>query len=708
MATLEKIRSRSGLLIAVVGIALAAFVVGDAINSWGASAGSDMRTVGSVEGVEFSSMDFQDEVNLFSEISRMQSPRNLSDGDMRDEVWNGFVRSTLLKKKAEELGITVTKSEVMAAVLGENVNGFVKDIPLFKNAQGVFDQNAVRELLQFANSHRGATDGNGNLTEQAVQAERIDKHWKYWSNQIEDVLLYGKVCNLLAGAMSPTKKDSAFMADLYSKNYDVVVCKKAFSDVADSTISVSDSDINACYSKNKENYKVEEGYRSLKLIAFPIEPSQDDADNLKASMEDVRKQLTEVSDSDVPLLISSISDANSQYNGAYMSDKDVDYSFKDFAFTAGKGAVADVVIDGAYYKTAKVMSDVVSRPDSVRISLVLVRAATLEETQKKADSLMALVNGGVAFDSLRSVSAADQSIVNSGDLGWVKEGLVGIPNFDSLAFSADKGKVFTLNSNNGIHLVKVTDKTAPVKKVKLAVASSMLQPSSATANDVYNNASQFVAENATLSDFEAAAKEKQMMVIPVNGLGENAHRAASMFGVYDDLRDLVRWAWDEDRVVGDVSGVYGVNNNTVYVVAALSDIVDKGYAQVGSVRSDLEAKVRKEKKAELLVKDIASVSEDNLKDTLKAVRFGLNNLPRFGGEKALVGAICTAAEGQVVKPIVGNSGVFAFKVLSSATESEFAFDKKTLVNEVWANISQSLFRVLKSKGEVKDNRAMHY
>ena len=119
MATLEKIRSRSGLLIAVVGIALAAFVVGDAINSWGASAGSDMRTVGSVEGVEFSSMDFQDEVNLFSEISRMQSPRNLSDGDLRDEVWGGFVRSTLLKKKAEELGITVTKSEVMAAVLGE-------------------------------------------------------------------------------------------------------------------------------------------------------------------------------------------------------------------------------------------------------------------------------------------------------------------------------------------------------------------------------------------------------------------------------------------------------------------------------------------------------------------------------------------------------------------------------------------------------------
>ena len=144
MATLEKIRSRSGLLIAVVGIALAAFVVGDAINSWGASAGSDMRTVGSVEGVEFSSMDFQDEVNLFSEISRMQSPRNLSDGDLRDEVWGGFVRSTLLKKKAEELGITVTKSEVMAAVLGEKVNGFVKDIPLFKNAQGVFDQNAVR------------------------------------------------------------------------------------------------------------------------------------------------------------------------------------------------------------------------------------------------------------------------------------------------------------------------------------------------------------------------------------------------------------------------------------------------------------------------------------------------------------------------------------------------------------------------------------
>lgn len=709
MATLEKIRSKSGLLIAVVGVALAAFVIGDAINGLGASAGSDMNTVGSVDGVELSTLDFQEKVSLYSEISKMEGRMNFSDADLRERVWIEYLGSTLFKKKAEALGISVTKEEVSDAFMGKNIHDLVRRNPIFFNEQGVFDSLAVVNLLQFVNSNKGAVDGNGNLTEQARQAEQLNGYLKYCADNIENTLVREKVFDLMSKAMSSTKKEVNFMANLYSKNYDAVVCKKRFSAIADSTITVSDSDVNACYSKNKEDYKVEQGYRSLKLISFPIRPSQADVENAKASMEDVRKQLAEIADSDVPVLISSVSDANSQYRGVYMSDKDVDFTFKDFAFTAGKGAVSDVMFDGVYYKTAKVMSDVVSRPDSVRFSHVLVRAATLDEMQKIADSLMALVNSGTPFDSLRSASPNDMSISNGGDLGWVREGLVGFPNFDSLAFDANVGEVFTVNSNNGIHLVKITDKTAPVKKVKLAVASYMLMPSSETESDIYNKASQFVIENADLETFEKAAKDSNMYVMPLEKLTENQYRVQ----MFTDIRDLVRWAWEKDRSVGDVSGVYGVEvpgMGSSYVVAAVSDIVDEGYAPVSSVRREVEAQVYNEKKAELLLKELASVSEADMTDTIRGVRFGLRNLDKVGSEEALVGAICAAAEGQMSKPVVGNFGVYVFKVLSSNANPEVGESaiKVNIDNEVRSFVEGSLFSVLKKNTEIVDNRALHF
>ena len=62
MATIERIRQRSGLLIVVVFVALMAFLLGDLFQSGGSRFFGDPNVVGSVNGVELSRMEMSQKI----------------------------------------------------------------------------------------------------------------------------------------------------------------------------------------------------------------------------------------------------------------------------------------------------------------------------------------------------------------------------------------------------------------------------------------------------------------------------------------------------------------------------------------------------------------------------------------------------------------------------------------------------------------------
>lgn len=63
MATLEKIRSKAGLLVLVVGLALFAFIIGDFLNSGSTYFKQTQERVAEVDGEAISIRDYQERID---------------------------------------------------------------------------------------------------------------------------------------------------------------------------------------------------------------------------------------------------------------------------------------------------------------------------------------------------------------------------------------------------------------------------------------------------------------------------------------------------------------------------------------------------------------------------------------------------------------------------------------------------------------------
>ena len=72
MATLEKIRSKAGLLVLVVGIALFAFIIGDFLNSGSTYFRQSQERIAKINGELIHYQDFQQRIDEMSEMYKMQ------------------------------------------------------------------------------------------------------------------------------------------------------------------------------------------------------------------------------------------------------------------------------------------------------------------------------------------------------------------------------------------------------------------------------------------------------------------------------------------------------------------------------------------------------------------------------------------------------------------------------------------------------------
>lgn len=91
-----------------------------------------------------------------------------------------------------------------------------------------------------------------------------------------------------------------------------------------------------------------------------------------------------------------------------------------------------------------------ARASRVRVSHILV------ETEGMAQTVFATLDGGASFESVaESVSTCD-SKARGGDLGWITPGLM-VPEFDAAAFLFPPGKLATVETSFGWHVLRVAE-----------------------------------------------------------------------------------------------------------------------------------------------------------------------------------------------------------------------------------------------------------
>ena len=114
MSVLEKIRSKTALLVGIIGLALLIFVLQSALEPGNSLFGTNERTMGRIAGKNIDYNDFIAKYNL-AVANYEQNGQKVDDQSKQtliDQVWNEFISERVLKVAYTKVGITVGEDEL--------------------------------------------------------------------------------------------------------------------------------------------------------------------------------------------------------------------------------------------------------------------------------------------------------------------------------------------------------------------------------------------------------------------------------------------------------------------------------------------------------------------------------------------------------------------------------------------------------------------
>lgn len=698
MGIIGSIRKHSGWAVAIVGIAILAFILGDLTKNNGG-----IPDVGKVNGKTMTSQRFNEMVAEMENNYKMQQQTTQVPAEMeqqiREQVWARFVDESLMEEQTSKLGLRVTAAEVNDMYTGKFVHPYVRQ-SFTDPKTGQFD---VRYINQFIENFDQLD------TMQRMQWVELEKYVKTDREQQK----YSTLIN--AGFYMP-KALVQKVADYGNSTANVRVVSLPFSSVSDDEAPVADADYQAYYNEHKAEFRVREELRDLEFISFPVNPTPQDLADIQAQVNKVWSEFQTVPAEEVAFFVNAESDRS--YDSTYKRANTFKAPFDEQIAAAKDGDMLAPVLAGNEWMMAKVVSSAV-RPDSLRASVVYILNQNAggnimrSDAQAKslADSVLALLNANkMTFEqAVEQFSDDPQKSETKGDMNWQLDGGYGFLNEELVNRPVGSCFVYEHPQGVGYFLVKVTDKTKAEKKYRVALITREIAASAATNRAVYNEANRFAGQNRNITDFTAAAQKENLQV-------RNARvtmMSNNMAGI-GNARSIVQWAYNEDTKVGAVADqVYECDG--MFVVVALKDVLKKGYATLEQVRPMIEQAVRVDKKAELLMaradeavkaaQDITSIAVklNTTVDTIDSVSFSDYYLDRYGMEPKVQAAIA-ASKGGLVGPVKGASGVYMVQVDGKAPRATDNNQAAMLLEQGYRSKARMASQVLRDKAKIEDQR----
>ncbi len=702
MATLQKIRNRAGIAIAIfIGVALAAFILGDLFKSSSSIMRGKQMELAEIDGKTVTYPEFQAKVDELSEIYKMNSGKTSLDlkttEQIREQTWQSMVRNLTMKDIYENLGVAVTSTELFDLVQGKNPHQIIQSIFRDPNT-GAINRGALIQFLKYQQTNSSGKEHN---------------YWLFIEGQIVEERSFAKYNNLLSKGIYVTTEEAK--SDLTGKNHkaNIQFVTKSFASIADSEVKVSDSELKDYYEKNKEKYK-QENNRNIDYISFPVVASKADEDKLIKWINDIKAEFATVEDPAAFVNINS----DVPFDPTFFKKNDLSPEIGNFAFAGKVGDIYGPYKDNKSWKLAKIQR-FEELPDSVEVRHILIKVNSQPELAKANATIDSLKNliviKGQKFEDIAKAKSQDNgSANNGGSLGWIRRGMMVKP-FEDAAFFGKVNDLQVVKSQFGVHLVQVINRGKTVPNVQLAIIDRVIEPSTQTYQAIYTTASKFASQNQDLKKFNDAVVAQGL-----NKRSANIHENDKEVTGLENSRLLIRAAYKAKpgSIILGTEGTPIFELGNQFIIATLTGVQEKGLASFSAVKTRVELEVKKEKKAEQLIQKMTNKSDLTQLATelgvtvgqAQDITFETYSIQGAGFEPAVAGAAAALEANQVSKPVEGNSGVFVIKATSitPGTDQDVAANKQKLAASNSYRANMYAFEALRENAKIVDKRAKFY
>ena len=702
MAVLGNLRKNSFVLIAVIGMALFAFVIAGVFDGSGFQS---QEPIGIVNGEELSVTDFRNQIDI------LKKSYNFNDLQALTTAWDESVRSKLLSQQIDELGIGSSR---------DHLEFFLSQSPSFNSDERFLNDAGMFDVNKFSNFIAELKEINPQSYSQwSLQEEQFNKQIKF--NSYFNLVTSGFNSTFFEGKNQYLKSNNIA---------DISFVKIPYSTVNDSLISVSSSEIRSYIKDNPADFD-QKSVRSFDYVIFNESPSVKDETDLRNKINSLlneREEYNQVSKlnevipgflttSNLDFFLSENSDV--PYDSIYRPKGYFSSSHAQMIFNLENNNTYGPYVDGDFLKISKMLDK--KRNGNVRASHILIAyngsqgsnpqiTRTKNEAKNEANRILKLARSNPDNFSSYAIDFSDgPSKSNGGDLGFFQEGNMVKP-FNDFVFNNRVGRIGLVETDFGYHVIKIVAKEDVVLVGTLALKNI---PSERTSDSIFNIASKFEIELSNIGDFNQTAESFDFEVKSLNNIGVLDHDLPNM----ENQRRLVQWLFNEETEVDDFKR-FDLSRGG-YVIAKLTDKAEEGLMKPELASITVLPILKNKKKAKIIISDNKKFK--NLEDLASNNNLEILNVSALnqvtpivaqaGFEPKVIGKAFGLEINSISDLFEGETGVYMIKLnsIKSADELEsYTPFENQLTNKFRSNIDFSIVQSLKKSADISDNRNDYY
>ncbi|HET9432732.1 MAG TPA: peptidylprolyl isomerase, partial [Chitinophagaceae bacterium] len=300
----------------------------------------------------------------------------------------------------------------------------------------------------------------------------------------------------------------------------VSIVREFYSSIPDSTVKVTDKEIEEYISKHKKEYKQEES-RSIAFVSFSALPTTADSIATRQKLLALKPEFDSTKDLQQFLQTQGV---RSFYDG-FLNASKVQSAAKDSIFKIPVGSVYGPYLDGGNYSLAKLVATR-TQPDTVTVRHILISTSQRDPqsgqmtyvrdsaaARKIIDSIQTAIKTGSNFDTI-AVKLSEDPGKNDQNTGAYTGGKYEnvtagsmVPEFNDFIFGNPAGTTGVVKTEFGYHYIEILSQKGRSQAYKIANLDMPIEASQETDANASNAATLFAGDSRDQKSFDANSEK---------------------------------------------------------------------------------------------------------------------------------------------------------------------------------------------------------